>query len=200
MNNRFKITGFTLVELLIAITVFSIMAVIVYGGVRLVMDGKQQLEQSADSLSSLQRSFLFLQQDIEQILPRSVRDELGSQEAAFVCCADEKLLQLTRGGVRGGITGGSDLRRVEYHLENGILERRVWSTLDRVQEDKPSRFKLIDNVLDFEVNILGYGGSGWGSTLSSEKKDEMSAVPRAVEIIITTERFGAVSRLFVIGS
>lgn len=98
MNNSRTTKGFTLLELLIALSIFSVMATMAYGGLKLVIDGNHQLEQAAASLSSLQRAFLFLQQDIEQAVSRGVRDELGTQESAFVCCTDEKLLHLTRGG------------------------------------------------------------------------------------------------------
>lgn len=200
MNSSSTIKGFTLLELLIAISIFSVMATIAYGGIKLVIDGGQQLERAADELSSLQRTFLLIQQDIEQIVPRGIRDEFGSQEPAFLCCSDEKLLQLTRGGVRGVLTGWSDLRRVEYHLDEGKLERRVWSTLDRVQDSKPSRLQLLGDVKSIEITFLGYDDAEWQTSIQPESIKNISAVPRAIEVTITTERYENISRIFVVGS
>lgn len=200
MNSGSSIKGFTLLELLIALSIFSVMGVMAYGGIRLVLDGNGQLEQAADNLSSLQRVFMFIQQDVEQVVPRVVRDVFGSPEPAFSCCGDEILLQLTMGGVSSAITAGSELRRVEYHLHNGVLERRVWSILDRVQDVKPSRLQLMENIQGIEISVLGYDDAGWQDAMPSESTEHMSLIPRAIEVTITTEGFGAVSRLFVIGS
>jgi general secretion pathway protein J len=200
MNSSSSIQGFTLLELLIALSIFSVMGVMAYGGIRLVLDGNSQLEHAAENLSALQRVFMFMQQDVEQITPRVVRDEFGSPEPAFNCCDDEKLFRLTRGGVSSALSTGSELRRVEYHLQNGVLERRVWPILDRVQDVKPSRLQLMENVQSFDINILGYDDAGWQSSMPSESTEDMLLVPRAIEITITTKGYGAVSRLFVIGS
>jgi general secretion pathway protein J len=191
--------GFTLLELLIALSIFSVMAAIAYGGVRLVINGSQQLEQAADSLSSLQRTFLFLQQDLEQAVSRRIRDDFGFQEQAFICCEDGKLLHLTRGNIRGNMLGGADLKRVEYSLEEGQLERRVWSVLDRVQDSKSSRLRLLEKVQGIDIKILDYGDSEWQSSYTLESTSNNIELPRAVEVTITTERYGAITRLFLIG-
>ncbi len=199
MNSKNGINGFTLLELLIAISIFSVMAAIAYGGIRIVIDGSHQIEAAANGLSSMQRAFLYLQQDLEQAVPRGVRDDFGSPEDAFVCCDEGKLLRLTRGGVRGVIKGGSDLRRVEYDLDEGRLERRVWSILDRVQESKSSRMLLMEDVQGVDIKVLGYEDSEWKSSFPLESASENAELPRAIEITITTGSYGAVSRLFVIG-
>ncbi len=199
MNNHRVSQGFTLLELLIAISIFSVMATLAYGGLRLVLDGSQQIEHSSDGLASLQRAFLFIQQDLEQVVPRGVRDEYGAQEVAFKGSSGDKLLQLTRGGVNGDIVGGTNLRRVEYHLNDGRLERVVWSVLDRVQGSESSRLRLTDDVLNMDIRFMGDEESDWQNLWPSESPSDKEVLPRALEIIITTEKFGAVSRLFVVG-
>jgi len=62
MNNSRLTRGFTLLELLIALSIFSVMAVMAYGGLKTVLDGHQQIEASALNLESLQKTFLFMQQ------------------------------------------------------------------------------------------------------------------------------------------
>jgi general secretion pathway protein J len=200
MNRGYKLNGFTLLELLIALSIFSFMAVMAYGGVRLVIDGNQQLEKAAENLSSLQRTFMFLQQDLEQAVPRGVRDDYGSKEAAFICCEDDKLLHFSRGGIRGEIRGGSNIRRVEYYLTEGKFGRKIWSTLDRVQDSKASHIQLMEGVQEVDIRILAYGDTEWQDSQPSEEEIDGLLPPRAIKITITTERYGKVSRLFIIGS
>ncbi len=46
--------GFTLLELLIAITIFSIISTITYSGLKIVLDSEQQISEHMDRLSQLQ--------------------------------------------------------------------------------------------------------------------------------------------------
>lgn len=192
--------GFTLVELLIALFIFSIMAMLAYGGLRLMIDGSRQLERAANDLASLQRVYLFLQQDLEQAISRPVRDEFGTLESAFTGGSDQLLLALTRSGGEGLIRGTSDLHRVEYHLKAGILERRVWSTLDRVQDSELSRLRLAQELQDITLRFIDYDATQWQQSWPPGGATQSAQLPRAVEITITMEQTGDVTRLFVLGS
>ncbi len=201
MKRSSRSRGFTLLELLIALFIFSVMATLAYGGLRLVMDGDQRLQRAAHSLSSMQRAILFLQQDLTQLAPRAIRDEYGSHEAAFISGEGEQLLRLTRGGIQGQLRGSSDLIRVEYELSEGQLVRKVWPVLDRVQGSEPSRLRLIDGVVQIEFQFMGNDSHNWESNWPSpQTATGNNELPRAVEVKITTEGLGQVTRLIVVGS
>jgi general secretion pathway protein J len=200
MNSFRHLRGFTLLELLIAVSIFTIMAALAYGGLRLMLNGSNLLEQSANELDSLQKAFLYIQQDLEQIVPRSVRDEFGTREEALHSGLSDGVLYLTRGGVNGTIRGGADLRRVEYHVIEGTLVRLVWSVLDRVQDSKSTRLQLMDGVQAITLRFMENDTSdSWQDYWPPGSAASKSTLPKAVEITIQTERFGAVSRLFVVG-
>jgi general secretion pathway protein J len=200
MNSLHRTRGFTLLELLIAISIFSVMAALAYGGLRMMLDGNKLLERSATELDSLQRTFLYLQQDLEQLAPRSVRDEFGEREEALRTGLGDGVLHLTRGGINGAIRGGADLRRVEYHLIEGSLVRLVWSVLDRVHDSESNRLRLVDGVQGVTLRFMGYDETDyWREYWPPESVIDENTLPKAVEITIRTEKFGAVSRLFVLG-
>ena len=69
--------GFTLMELLIAITVFAILSTITYSGLKTVLDTEQQTSQHMELLSQVQIALNLIQRDIEQAVSREVRDEFG---------------------------------------------------------------------------------------------------------------------------
>ncbi len=189
-----------MLELLIAISIFSVMAAMAYGGLRQMLEGNKLLERSANELDSLQRTFLFIQQDLEQIVPRSVRDEFGTQEEALHSGLGDGVLHLTRGGVNGTIRGGSDLRRVEYQLIEGSLERLVWSVLDRVHGSTSNRMRLMDGVQGITLRFLKYDKpDDWQDYWPPGPEVSDTTLPKAVEVTINTDKYGAVSRLFVIG-
>ncbi len=64
-------TGFTLLELLVALSIFSIVAVLAYGGLDSVLEQRILTEESAERLATLQKTYLIIQRDIEQLVPRT---------------------------------------------------------------------------------------------------------------------------------
>ena len=92
--NRWR--GFTLLELLIAIAIFSIIASFAYAGLNVVLDTKQQTDEHLEALSTMQLGLHLLQMDIEQTVDRPIRNEYGDSEPALRSGGQsELLLELT---------------------------------------------------------------------------------------------------------
>ncbi len=72
--------GFTLLELLVAIGVFAVMSIMAYGGLKTVLDSRQQTDAQAKRLAAVQLTFLRLERDIEQMTDRGIRDEYGDPQ------------------------------------------------------------------------------------------------------------------------
>ncbi len=200
-RNNFQ--GFTLLELLVAIAVFSIMATMAYGGLRSVMAGREHTDQVAQRLRELQRTLLFLQQDLSQIVARPVRDEYGEVESAVIAGgAEDEVLQLTRGGVGRIGRDRPSLRRVSYQLKGSQLIRRVWPTLDRVQGSEPRQFYLASTLERIEFRFLSDKASAdWMSSWPPlGETTAKSVVPRAVEVTLQVTGIGAITRLFLVGT
>ena len=69
--------GFTLLELLVALAIFALVSVMAYGGLASVLDQQFATDEIAGQLARLQKTYLLLQRDFEQLVPRPVRDEYG---------------------------------------------------------------------------------------------------------------------------
>ena len=69
--------GFTLLELLVAIVIFSLMSVMAYGGLFNVLTGNEVITQQEKSLKELQRTMMFFERDIRQIVPRPRSTDSG---------------------------------------------------------------------------------------------------------------------------
>jgi general secretion pathway protein J len=184
-----RVYGFTLLELLIAMAIFAIMAGMAYGGLKTVIDTRQATQARAARVRQLQQALYLLNEDLLQALPRSVRDELGGDEPAFRGGNGLELLSLTRVAPElPGDGGRGRLLRVSYRFESGKLYRLVWNTLDRTQQSQPLRKQILDAD---GMQIRFFGGEWVGSWPLSA-----GAIPRAVEVEFSLSGLGEVRRGF----
>jgi len=193
--------GFTLLELLIAITVFSIISTITYSGLKVVLDTEEQTRGHLERLSQLQIGMSLLQRDIEQAVKREIRDEFGdSQPAMYSGSFTDILLEFTRGGYPNPMAlQRSGLQRVGYLLEEETLYRLTWPTLDRAQETEPRRNRLIDNIKSMELVFFDQQmrpHSEWPIKNQETDNNPQNPLPKAIELTLELEKMGNIRRLF----
>lgn len=191
------VRGFTLIELLVALVVFASLSVMAYGGLRTLMTTRVQTEQASQRLSQLQTAFLLLQQDLEQMVARGIRNEYGDPEPALVAgTSSDYLLAFTRGGWRTlGAARQSALRRVGYQLEGGELQRLSWPVLDRSGDSEVQKTALLQGVQEIGFSFLQDANwiEVWPQT--AQQNDQL---PSAVEIHLTLDGWGEIRRLFTL--
>lgn len=194
-----KQQGFTLLELLVALGIFALLAAMAYGGLNSVMTARQITTQHAERLSELQMAFLWLGRDIEQAVDRSIRDEYALVQPAMLGVETGRYqLELTRTGWRNpaGRTR-SNLQRVAYGLRDGNLLRVYWNVLDRAQDSEPLESVLLEGVEKLELRFLNNRNKWQDSWPSSQLGGTVSATPpKAVEVTLETKNEGRITRLF----
>ena len=194
--------GFTLLELLVALAIFGLLAAMSYGGLQAVLEQQSSTELAADRLGALQKMYLIMQRDIEQIVPRTVRDEYGDAQQPLV---GGDALQLTRGGWRNPAgRQRSTLQRVgyAYNYDDEQLMRYTWSVLDRAQDSEPLEQPLLEDVESMQLRYLD-GNDKWqdqwpdaAAGINADPADTLPELPQAVEVTIEHNRFGTIVWLF----
>ncbi len=194
-----KQNGFTLLELLVAIGIFALLAAMGYGGLNNVMTARKITTQHAERLSQLQMTFLWLGRDIEQTVDRSIRDEYAEVQPAVLGVETGRYqLELTHTGWRNPAgRKRSNLQRVAYGLRNGNLLRVYWSVLDRAQDSQPLESVLLDGVEKLELRFLNQQNQWQDSWPSNQLGAPVSTTPpKAVEVTLETKAEGRITRLF----
>jgi general secretion pathway protein J len=191
--------GFTLIELLVATAVFAILGMLAYGGLNSVLSTQTHVTAEAERLKDLQFSFRYMQRDIEQMADRAVRDKFGDEHAALIL-GEDPLISLTHAGWRNpaGLTR-SQLQRVAYDLEDGVLMRTAWSQLDGIDFEDIPQVRLLDEVTDIEIRILDNNGK-WHEEWPSNDQDagQGGTFPIAIEIELTAEPWDSIRRLIAL--
>jgi len=195
--------GFTLLELVVAMAVFAIMAAIAYSGLNNVLIAQQQTEVHSEQLHQLQLAMTWLERDIEQTVNRGVRSQYGELLPPVIGNDFEGyLLELTRGGWRNPANQPrSHLQRVAYALRDEQLVRAYWRVLDRAEDSKPLENVLLDGVKAVEIRYLGANGE-WRTSwpeLSTTGNVNPEIIPKAIEVNVDTKQFGKITRLLRVG-
>lgn len=207
MKTRMLQRGFTLLELLVALAVFAVMATMAYSGLDQVSRTRALTERSADQLVELQRAFLFMARDVQEVVDRPVRNEFGESEPSLI--GDEQnpsFLQLTRAGWRNPLPTmihRSSLQRVAWRMDDDNLVRAYWNNLDRAPDAVPVKQVMLHGVKTVEIRFMARDNSWkdrWPNASLSSNPDvppDLSP-PRALEITLDTKAFGKITRLFAI--
>lgn len=197
-------SGFTLVEVLVAVFIFSMVAYLAYGG---YTEAALQAEHSGEQtrrLQQLQTTMRLLTQDFEQLTPRPIRDVLGqSLEPALLADArTEYIVALTRAGWSNpaGVQRSTQ-QRVRYVLDDGTLKREHWPVLDVPLGSEPVKRDLIDKVEAVRLRYLD-SSQQWHEQwppISAPAAGKARSRPVAVEVKIDLEDFGEITRLVEVG-
>ena len=195
-----RTTGFTLLELLIAMMVFSILSVMAYGGLQSVIETKEHTSNAAKRLVDLQTAFMFIGRDIEQAVGRSVRDGFGDVRPAMQGGEfGSELMTLTRTGYSNFLKKSrSNLQRVAYRLEDETLSRLSWPMLDQDFGQEAYERILLTGVTKVELAYVDQAGElkeQWPPAFGEEESNK-TVLPRAVIFTIETKRLGKIRRVF----
>ncbi len=193
--------GFTLLELLIAISIFAIIATFVYSGLKVVLDTEQQTRLYSNRMTRLQLGLNLIQRDIIQAVNRPIRDQNGDTQPALASGGFSGfLLELTRQGYANPMKlHRSNLQRVGYQLEEETLYRVTWPVLDRAQDTEPNRFKLFDQINTLEITYYDKElnkQDRWPPEISGVDADKPPNLPVAIEINMELKDWGNIRRIF----
>lgn len=190
--------GFTLLELLLALSIFALVSAMSFSGLRAVLEADDVTRSGAERLARLQTAMVTVQRDVEQAVPRPVRDELGGTLPAWQGGAgNQPMLELTRDGwpnPRGEPV--SSLRRVAYTLEDRVLVRLAWPVLDRSPDTVFVRYPLLDQVDSLQLRFLDEQGVWQTSWPPAGIAEPAVSLPLALEFVVELEDVGVLHRVF----
>lgn len=187
--------GFTLLELLIALAIFALIGAAAFAGLDTTLELRQQAEQTGQRLANIQFALQIIERDLEQIIPRSVRDDSGSSQNALQTGSNNAIVSLSRSGWDNFLQQPrSQLQRVQYELREQNLVRVYWPHLDGAYEARES--VLLTGVADLRLRWLNQQRQ-WQNRwpLTPEQAQQL---PLAAEIMLVLNDWGEIPKLILL--
>lgn len=206
---RRRASGFTLVEILVAMLIFAIMGTMAYAGLDSVVQQRTRNEGVMKRLRQVQLAMSIMSRDFAQLAPRPVRNDLGSSGGPLLANPDNvPPILLTRGGWSNplGLTRSTQ-ERVAYSLEDGKLMRSFWPELDISVAAVPVKQVLLPDVTAVKImyaDSTGQFQDTWPETGENGAPPAITRVqaaagggvlPEAVSITLTLKDWGTVTRI-----
>lgn len=199
--------GFTLLEILIAMAIFTMIGLASYSVLTTTTDSNSISKQRIAKLEALQRAMLYMERDILQAVPRAVRIE-GDGSGKVISGGRDQIeseadgLALVRTGWQNPLLmlPRSTLQAVGYRLQEGQLQRLYTLRPDNVIGAEPKVVVLLEDVQDFRVQFLVNSNDNNSRNLDWQDDYIGSVLPRAIAVEIDSLDFGLIRREFLLAS
>jgi general secretion pathway protein J len=198
-----KTRGFTLIELMVAILIATIMAAMAYGAINQAMTTRVMLDERQARLLAVQTTMRVMAQDFGQLDARPVRDPSGNgmQPVLKSNQTTAPYLTFTRAGWANpaGVQRPA-IQRVSYVLDGKKLRREHWPVLDALLATQTVKRELLDGVKTVQFRYMDVNRQ-WKDSWPAAGVGNAAIVdyrlrPIAVEVTIDLEDWGKIRRVF----
>ncbi|WP_188238178.1 type II secretion system minor pseudopilin GspJ [Sphingopyxis sp. LK2115] len=182
--------GFTLVEMLVALSLFAAIAAMGVGLLRSSIDTQDAVQERLKGMSGMNRARAVMANDLAQAVQRPTRGPAGEAVPAFVGTATGFAFVHAGAAALDGSRRPA-VERVGYALVGSEWRRATQPMLDGTALGDGDR--LLDAVAAARVRYRDEAGN-WGESWTSEPGDRL---PRAVELRISRAGRAPLTMLFL---
>jgi len=188
--------GFTLIELMIALLVLSLLALMSYRGLDAVLDARDHTRQETAKWRHVASFLARFERDVELAAPRTVRTADG-QAPAWLGTPPQSDTAARLVFSRFASGDGVDTpRRVGYQLnDKHEIELWLWPGLDVARDAKPKRYPVLTGVKSFQLQYLNRA-LVWVDAWPTASTDP--PIPRAVRLRIVLDTNEVIVRIYAL--
>ncbi|WP_394132893.1 type II secretion system minor pseudopilin GspJ [Shewanella maritima] len=190
--------GFTLLEMLIAISIFTMLGLAANSVLDTVMTNDETTAEFAKQLKSLQQGFGAIERDLGQMVARTKRNFEGERSDSFfeagdnILDSDTEALSFFRLGWLNpdGMLPRGSIQSVAYVVQQERLERWYFPYPDPELGADPIKSVVIEGVLGVEYSF--FIDKEW------RRKVDGTQMPQAIAMEIELEGLGTIQRRFML--
>lgn len=192
-------SGLTLIEVMVALTIFALLSGVAYRGLSAVLDAQERIDRETRKWREITLAFVAIQQSLLTAIERPVRERNGRVAPAFLAPAGvragEAQLMFTCMGFPGHRGVLADLQRVGYRVTGDRLEQLIWPVLDQAPNTEPHAAELLSGVASLTLRYLSRNGA-WRASWPLAEDD--TVMPAALELTLQLTSGEQIRRLFAL--
>ena len=177
--------GFTLVELLVALAIFALLAAFAYRGLDAMLQSREALQKESRKWRDLSLFMGRIERDLAAVLDRQAQGASGTRlqpvSSSLEVTTSRDGLALTRSGAPLHENALAAPQRIGYRLLEGRVERLSWAGVDAAPRSEPVAVPVLAGVKGLRFRFLDPRGewrTTWGLAGSTER------IPAAVEVTL----------------
>jgi general secretion pathway protein J len=176
--------GFTLVEVMVALLIASIVALLSYRGLDALARADRHLEDAAERWLRVHRFIVAFETDVRMAVARGGRDAGGTERAPLIGQPTAGLpfaaqLALMRPN-DPTVNAALPVQRAAYRFAEGRIDLLLWPAADLPPYGEPQRITVLDGVSEFSLRFIGTDGV-WRDTWPADGPGAV-ILPRAIEL------------------
>lgn len=203
VQNHNSTDGFTLVELLVALFIFALVASLSMRFLYQTIESKTAIETRSEMLQEMRVARGFLKMDMLHIVYRPTRGRFGAIAKQSFDAETPKNGQAFLSFVRSGASNPgnyqpkSQLQHVSYLFKDKKLVRRTRARLDPSAETPVLEQVILSDITALKVRY--YVDGFWQNRLVTSENGTVS-LPKAVSMEITRDPYVKINNIFVVAS
>jgi general secretion pathway protein J len=198
MQRKIEPQGFTLIEILVALFIFTILAFILMNGLHNIISFQSGTERKAARLRDLQMALLLLSRDMQQAVNRPITLGNNREEAAFRGSNKEVTFTQIGAADNHGDVPQTILSRTRYYVFEHALWRERWETLDQTTKTKVAKRELLSDIESADMQYVDQAGKLHGGWPLDGQLNQ--ALPRAIVLTLNLARWGTIKQTYVINA
>jgi general secretion pathway protein J len=183
-RRRASATGFTLVELLVALAIFAILSGFAYRSLGALLDSREALQRESRKWRDVSLFVGRVERDLSAVL---ARDAIGASGTILPAVAsaigtvnDGNGLALTRAGSPLQQNALAAPQRIAYRLAGDHVERLSWAGVDAAPREEPQAVTVLAPVRALSFRFLDPASLEWRTTWPNGS----DLLPAAVEVTV----------------
>jgi general secretion pathway protein J len=188
-------TGFTLLEVLIAVAIFALLGMAGYSGLDAVLKARARMDAENQQWRAVALFWTRLGRDLTAQVDRPARLRGSAAQAAFLgesTVTGEYAAQLELTRLGAAEAGKSPPERVAYRLREGKVEWLRWPALDSDPRATPDVAVLLEHVVELTFSYRDKAGI-WNARWPPSSQ---ASHPTAVKVILKLETGETLSRTY----
>lgn len=200
--------GFTLVEVLIALFIFSLISVGATSALTSSLRGQAQMEERLGEVSNLENMRALMRSDMASLTLRERREPYGNVEPYVLQSGGEVLLDFTRTGRSNPIgEPRGDLQRAAYIFNGDQLIRRTYAQINPAPQSGYVDRILVEKVADAKMQLVTYNPAlsvesyieGYALQITKAETDRINKAKSALRLLLTFENGDILTQYFELG-